>query len=535
MNPLTPRTAHLCLTGLWSAARLARDFLMSQFASRRPNILLLLTDQQRFDSIAALGNRLIVTPALDGLVRQGTAFTRCYTPSPVCVSARCALITGVPPHRSGCVDNMVMPQNIPSLMERLGALGYQTHGTGKMHFTPDARRMWGFESRDTADGGPGVDDYEAFVHNNGFAHVDEVHGQKSEYYYLPQPSQLPAHLHNSSWVAGKSLEFLARRDRERPFFLWSSFEKPHPPFENPTPWNKLYRAAEMPSPFRPPNFEALLVYWNSVQNRYKYRDAGYDDLLMRTIIAAYYSCISFVDFNIARILKGLGEELDNTLVLFASDHGELLGDYGSVGKRSMLDGAARVPLLARWPGHFAAGQICDEPASLLDIVPTCLAAAGADEPQLSAHGVDLVQLARGQCARSMVISQFQQRGYGLYMATTRQWKYVYSAPDDREWLFDLTRDARETVNRAGNPMFAQTLEKMRAALMEILRADGYVEPLEGQNWKKYPRRQVPANPDAGLLFQDAADTQRRVDALGEYARPVTLVRPDPLNLLATPE
>src|SRR5690242_2797627 len=103
----------------------------------RPNILLLCTDQQRADTIAALGNPIIKTPALDRLVREGTAFMRCYTPSPVCVPARCALVTGQPPHVTGCVDNQSMPQNRVSFMERLWRLGYQTHGVGKMHFTPD--------------------------------------------------------------------------------------------------------------------------------------------------------------------------------------------------------------------------------------------------------------------------------------------------------------------------------------------------------------------------------------------------------------
>src|SRR5262249_39925601 len=159
--------------------------------------------------------------------------------------------------------------------------------------------------------------------------------------------------------------FLERRDDDRPFFLWASFIKPHPPFEAPTPWNRLYRCAEMPLPFRPEGYESLLTFWNRVQNRYKYRDAGRDDLLLRTMRAAYYSSISCIDCHVARILEGLGEEIDRTLILFPSDHGELLGDYGSFGKRCMLDAAARIPLLARWPGRLAPGATCKTPVSLL--------------------------------------------------------------------------------------------------------------------------------------------------------------------------
>jgi arylsulfatase A-like enzyme len=197
---------------------------------KRPNILLLFTDQQRADTIAALGNPIIRTPTMDGLCREGVAFTRCYTPSPVCVSARCSMVTGLPPHRTACVDNGTpQPPDAVSFMERLAAAGYQTHGVGKMHFVPDYGRMWGFESRDFSEE-MAADGYVAMLRKHGFSHVDEPHGVRSEMYYVPQPSQLPAELHNTAWVADRAVEFLRRRDGRRPFFLWASFIKPHPPF-----------------------------------------------------------------------------------------------------------------------------------------------------------------------------------------------------------------------------------------------------------------------------------------------------------------
>jgi arylsulfatase A-like enzyme len=470
----------------------------------QPNILLLFTDQQRADTIAALGNRIIRTPALDRLAREGTAFTRCYTPSPVCVSARCALVTGLPPHVTGCVDNQPMPQDRPSLMERLRELGYQTRGVGKMHFTPDARRLWGFESRDVSEEmPPDTDDYRQFLNAHGFQHVDEPHGVRSEFYYIPQPSQLPARLHNTTWVADRSIEFLKRRDRRRPFFLWSSFIKPHPPFESPTPWNKLYRCAEMPAPFRPDGFERLLNYWNHHQNRYKYRDGGYDRQLHRTIRAAYYGCISFIDFQIGRILDALGAQADNTLIVFTSDHGELLGDYGSFGKRCMLDAAAKVPLLVRWPKAFRAGAQCAAPATLLDLWPTFLGAAGANEPQVCADGVDLRRLAKHPGLREDVISQFQDGRHGLYMIADRRWKYIYCTPDQREWLLDLQRDPCET-----KLVRSPHLARLRTRLLQRLQRNG---------WERFPKMKVPADPDAGLLFQDPRGQRERIAALGAYA------------------
>lgn len=469
----------------------------------RPNILLLFTDQQRFDTIAALGNPLIKTPALDRLVRGGVAFTRAYTPSPVCVSARCALATGLYPHRTGCCDNGCgNGAGQTSVMELLSGAGYQCHGVGKMHFEPDWRALWGFESRDLSEECNAPDDFRASLDAAGYEHVLDPHGVRSEYYYLPQPSQLPARLHNTTWVADRSLDFLDRRDRERPFFLWTSFIKPHPPFEAPTPWNKLYRCAEMPLPKRPAGGADLLTYWNLVQNRYKYRDQGVDDNLLRTMKAAYYACISFIDYQVGRLLDGLEARgaLDNTLILFSSDHGELLGDYDSFGKRSMLDSAARIPLLACWPGRLPAGERCDRPASLVDILPTCLQAAGATP--VPTDGVSLLDLSAGDAQRTSVLSQIQRERLGLYMHADERFKYIWSAADEREWLFDLRLDPLETRDCAANPLYRRQLTAARTALVERFHADRYEEPLDGAGWQRFGRAVRAPGPDAGLLFQD---------------------------------
>lgn len=479
--------------------------------SKPPNILLLFTDQQRFDTIGALGNPIIQTPALDSLVREGTAFTCAYTPSPVCMAARCSLVLGQYPHQTGCTGNTPMPQDRASLMQLLQAAGYQTHGVGKMHFGPDSRKPWGFETRDFSEEGGMVaeDDFCAFLRANGFDHLVDVHGVRSEFYYIPQPSQLPERLHHSRWVADRSVEFLRRRDRGRPFFLWSSFIKPHPPFESPVPWNRLYKAVEMRLPHLPPDCDELLTYWNRVQNRYKYRDQGLDMNLMRLIRAAYYAAVSFVDCNVGRILQALRQsgDLDHTLVIFTTDHGELLGDFASFGKRSILDAAARIPLLVRYPERFAAGEQCDEPTSLVDLLPTCLQAAGIRVPDWAA-GEDLAAVAAGAVRREHVLCQYQDHELGLYGLVGRELKYVYSAPDNREWLF-ARGQGPEQRNLAGNPCFAQALIGMRNTLIARFRADGYKAPLEGDGWRVFPKQELPADPDAWQLFQEGGAVQDR--------------------------
>lgn len=478
----------------------------------RPNILLLYTDQQRFDTIAALGNPYIQTPVLDRIVAEGTSFPSAYCPSPVCMASRCSLLLGQYAHQTGCTGNTPMPQERTSLMDLLKAEGYQTHGIGKMHFGPDTRKLWGFESRVFAEEG-GMregDDYCDFLREQGYGHIVDCYGVRSDMYYVPQVSQVPEGLHETHWVADRALEFLGSRDADRPFFLWASFTKPHPPFESPVPWNRLYKSVEMPLPHLPPDYEDLLTFWNRVQNRYKYRDQGFDWNLIRLIRAQYYATISFVDYNVGRILDRLCEqgELDDTLVIYTSDHGELLGDFGSFGKRSMLDPAARVPLLVRYPERFGGGERCDRPASPVDLLPTCLAVAGL-KPGLEHAGVDLAELAAGSPERDGVLCQYQEGEVGLYGLITEDWKYFYSAPDGKEWLVRRLPGQLDLRNSAGNPAYQGVLEDLRQRLINWFRSDGYEAPLEDDGWKVFPRREVPDTPDAWQLFQEGGAVTER--------------------------
>ncbi len=483
-----------------------------------PNILFIFTDQQRFDTISALGAPIIKTPALDQLVRDGISFLRCYTPSPVCVSARYALLTGKPPHVTGCVDNKAIEQSHPTFIERLRDRGYRTHGVGKMHFVPNATDLRGFQTRDFSE--PfGNDDYKKFLVGKGFGYIDEPFGVRSEYYYLPQVSQLPAKAHHSYWVADRSIEFLQNQPRDQPFFLWSSFIKPHPPFESPTPWNKLYRAAEMPMPYRPEGYQDQLCFWNHLQNRYKYRGAGIDDLLTRTIRAAYYSSISFIDFNIARILRALGDRIDQTYVVFASDHGEMLGDFGAFGKRCMLDGAARVPLIIRPPRSQTPGKQVSRPASLVDLHPTFLRIGRCELTDQHSENVDLMNLNETD-NRRYVYSQFSENELGHYMVTDSTWKYSYCAADEKEWLHHITGDTAEGENLIHNKTYQEIADRLRAQLIKRFELSGYTAAVENGSWRKYGTKSVTDDPDIGLLLQDPAGLQAKVDELGPYRREI---------------
>ncbi len=485
--------------------------------NNHPNILLFFCDQLRFDMIHALGNPIIRTPTLDRIVQSGVAFTSAYSPSPVCVPARACMHYGQYPKTCGCYDNCFnMPtDNRPSFMDTLTNAGYLTHGIGKCHFTPDPHALRGFKTRERQEelvSSPDHDEYLQFLHNSGFAHVCDPHGIRGEMYYVPQPAQMPAELHPTNWIGDRSVNFVREQaNSSRPWFLFSSFVHPHPPFAPPNPWHKLYRAPMVPLPMVPQDSGSLLTWINRKQNRYKYRDQGIDNNLMRNLRAYYMACVSFIDFQVGRVLAELEStgQVDNTLILFTSDHGEHLGDYNCFGKRSMHDTCARVPLLALQPGRLDGGKRIDRVTSLVDIAPTILGAAGVRDHAGRLDGLDLAEVAADSCSREEVFIQYQVAQSAIHAIVTDTWKYAYSAGDQREYLFDRKNDPQETRNRAGLVFLRDERQNLKQRLIDFLSDDPHADLLDNNDFKQYPLLCEDSDPDTGLLIQDHpwADTK----------------------------
>lgn len=478
----------------------------------KKNILLVFTDQQRFDTIGALGNPIIKTPTLDRMVHEGTAFTSAYSNCPVCVPARFSMLTGLLPHQHDCTQNEHMPRGHASVMEILRDNGYQTHGVGKMHFTFADEMFaakWGFESRvyseDNGTVVAGEENYKQFLEDNGYGHVIDIHGVRGEMYYIPQVSQMPPELHESTWVADKSIEFLTNRTDERPFFMMTSFINPHPPFDAPVPWNKLHRGPEMPPPKNPWHNEEFEHYWSTVQNRYKRKDGGNDEYLTAITKATYYNSISFIDYNLGRLLDYMSENglMENTTIIFTSDHGEMMGDYGCWGKRSFLDSSGRVPMLLLDPG-MPKDVLCTTPVSLIDVFSTILDVAGL--PQDGAcHGTSLRKIAAGE-NREFVIGQYSRNEYGVYMLTTERYKYIYSVPDDKEYFFDRLYDPLEMTNKAHSALYIRQKEELRDKLVAMLEADGFAAAVENGKWRHYPPQSMKYEQERYIYYQDPPES-----------------------------
>ena len=490
----------------------------------RPNILHIFCDQLRFDAIGANGNRIVKTPNIDRIAKMGVNFTNAYTPSPVCVAARCSLITGRYPTRTGCFSNDRMPTDMPSFMDILTENGYRTHGIGKCHFTPDSDALRGFQTRERQEEMPGRLEKEPYwqkLVDEGYDYCYEANGVRGPMYYIPQPSRLPAHLHPTNWIGDRSVEFI-ENNTNQPWYLFSSFIHPHPPFAPPVPWHKIYDPVLMPLPKFTEDDESMQMFINKAQNRYKYRDVGTDLNLLRCMKAYYYSCVSFVDHQVGRILDALEKsgQLENTMIVFTADHGELLGDYHCFGKRSGHDSCARIPMLIYRKGVFEGGYTDYRPANLVDIAPTFVEAAGVDPTPYDFDGTSLAGEAPEYtysffsshiethygCTKPIPDEIKSDREkfrniFGNYMISDGSWKYIYSAPDGREFLFDHVNDD-ETRNRFGVQSCGRIEKRLKKQLMKYLEEHGITCLSKNGEWIKYDGIEFTEAPDAGLIVQN---------------------------------
>ena len=421
------------------------------------HVVILFTDQQRRDTISALGGTRIQTPNLDALVRESQTFDNCFTPSPVCVPARLSLFSGRYPARTGCNNNNTdRVYSGSGFYSRITELGYNSCCVGKMHYLWEPYGPLGFSKRFTQEEMPGEgDNYAGYVRSR-FPWVYDIHGMRSEMYYVPQLSQLPPEAHPTQWVGDRSVEFIESADDSRPLFLFASFIHPHPPYNPPAPWQKLYRDDPEP-PLVPEGLEGFRELIGERCSCERLMMSRQDVLRAKNF---YYACVSFVDYQVGRIVSALKRRgiYDDTLILFASDHGDLMGDYNAIGKRSMVDSASRIPFILRVPGR--AGCVREDVCSLVDAAPTLLNWAGAEYGDDEFDGVDLLS----GVGHKYVFSQYDCGEHGVYMATDGREKLVYRAADGRYYYFDELPERRDVYSERGANCagLREALDKYRA-------------------------------------------------------------------------
>jgi len=446
--------------------------------SKQPNILLILSDQHRADCVGIENHPVLLTPTLDHIAAEGTYFSRCYSTCPVCVPARRSLLSGQFPHTHGArshVENEWQCANIlPAL---LGRAGYHSYLVGRdMHQYP-IRKRFGYDhvvsqydyfswlDQKTQDNvyPKGISHYSGGYYSAGILHND----------WTARPWHLDETLHMTNWTVSRAIEFLQNRDPSCPFFLTLSFLAPHPPFTPPAFYMERYLRQTLPAP--------VVGDWAEIPphgGRGLAPDSPQISLsgeALQSCLAGYYGLINHMDDQLRRILNpvdGLYRgDNEDTVIIYTSDHGEMLGDHCLFRKSQPYEGSARVPLFIRLPeGRFPRklkNNAINAPVCLEDILPTLLDIAGLEIPA-SVQGESLLSALRGESTEVRRETHIEYEN-AFHALTDGHEKYIFLKSKNTEQLFDLDNDPNETINLAAGGSHAERVSGWRQRLLAVLR------------------------------------------------------------------
>lgn len=485
----------------------------------RPNILVLMTDQQRFDALGAAGNGHIHTPALDRLAADGARFASCYVQNPICSPSRASFATGLYVHAHGLWANGVaLPDRHAVLSKVLAGVGYDCGMAGKQHLAPcangdeprldDGYRVYKW-SHDPIHTSPD-NSYHRWLkakHPGVLAHLLHTRqGASAEAGNVAKAATpadtVPVEAHYSRWVAEEAISFIAE-ERDAPFYFMANFFDPHHPFGAPAPFRDLYDADTLPGPV---GGTGELDRKPGVQAEYSLKSYGghapgfaeYSDAELREARASYYAMVSMIDAEVGRILDALdgSGQAHNTLVIFTSDHGEMLGDHAIMLKGPMLyEPLVRVPLLVRWPNRIAPGTVENRIVQNIDLTATILDAAGARDA-MEVQGESLIPLARGEATdwRDWALCEYRDSGHGatppVHTTMLRHgsrklviWHGDPATHRSRDGeLYDLASDPDELMNLYHDPAARDLREEMKDHLIDVMEATEWPRPARTAQW-----------------------------------------------------
>lgn len=440
----------------------------------RPNILLLMVDQFRGDCLGADGNRVIRTPHLDALAAGGLIFRRAYSSVPSCTPARSGLLTGLSPWHHGMLGYGRVADRYPIEKPRaLREAGYYTMSIGKNHFHPQ-RHTHGYNKCLLDESGrvesPGfISEYRQWFKEQA-PDLDPDATGIGWNDYRAKVYALPERLHPTRWTGETAVEFLKAHVRTEPFFLKVSFARPNSPYDPPERFMKMYADADLPKAavgkwaerYAPRSGEGYSI-WHG--------DLGADQV--RRSRQGYYGSISFIDEEVGRILDVLERRglLNETLIIFTADHGDMTGDHHRWRKTYAYEASARIPMLMRWPEGLAAtrgGQVSMAPVELRDVLPTFLEAASAPGAE-TLDGRSMLSLVRNPKAEWREYIDLEHDvcyspANHWNALTDGRWKYIFHARDGEEQLFDLEKDPTELKDLAQVAAHGDELRRWRGRM-----------------------------------------------------------------------
>lgn len=458
-------------------------------SKKKYNVLLLMTDQHRFDALGCYGNDVIETVNIDYIASRGTIFKNAYTPSPSCIPARACLMTGMNQWNTGILGmgkgqghmGVNFPCTLPSV---LSSAGYQTQGVGKMHFFPQ-RALNGFHNTLLDESGREeslgfISDYKKWFKERTNIDDDITDHGISWNSWMSRPYHMDERLHATYWTVDKSIDFLKTRDPSKPFFLKTSFARPHSPYDPPKWYYNLYDNKDIP--------KTKVGNWADIHDDKK--DAASPDAWrgkrkdIETARArgSYYGSIHFIDHQIGRLINYMKRNglYDDTIVIFTSDHGDMLGDHNLWRKTYAYEGSSHIPMIIKLPDDFEAKEIMessDKPVSLYDIMPTILDVLDINIPS-EVDGQSMLSLIKGEDVKwrefvhgehSTCYSELQEMQY----LTDGKIKYIWFPRIGEEQLFDLEHDPYEQHELSKDKQYKGILLKWRKRLGKILTDRGY--------------------------------------------------------------
>lgn len=452
---------------------------------RPQNVIWMTSDHMRYDHVAAHGHPGMVTPSLDRLVQEGSSFSNCFVQSPICMPSRCSFMTGFYPQQTGVTANghCLPPQFEPTVATLFRGAGYSTAQIGKLHFQPHedldfdprSRFDYGFDVFwPSEERGNYSDAYYHWLEGRFPQYASEFRVprsndlQRAQFESNPQPVDAPWQATHAGWIVDTACRYLSSR-RSEPQFLHLGFYNPHPPL---TPvreaWDLVQGRELQPRVFRPEEWsdkpEPLATILRQRDQWTEEQFAAY-----RLGLAAM---VTEMDLAIGVLLGWLeaNEMLDDTLLVFSSDHGDFAGDHGITHKgTACYDQVMRVPLIMRWPqGLPVGGRRLDGLVEKLDVLPTLINLCGGRTPG-NLPGVDLTESLRnlddaGDNIRQDVFAYYDR----MAMLRTADTKYLRFEPEGAEVLYDLAADPDELHNVASDPTYRDLLEKMREKLLHRL-------------------------------------------------------------------
>lgn len=471
-----------------------------------PNVLWICTDQQRFDTLESYGNEFVNTENLTRLANSGVQFDHCYSQSPVCTPSRASFLTGRYPRTTRCRQNgQAIPETETLITKRLSDRGYTCGLSGKLHISPchpespeapmsERRIDDGYDefhwSHDTGDYWP-TNEYRHWLREKGLEFSDESFDGSQHV-----ATSMPAEHHQTTWCAQKAINFIEANEAfDQPWLFSVNIFDPHLPFDPPEEY--LQRYLDMSEEIPLPEYTEGELADKPVFQRKDHEGAlfadereGYltfpemDDVEHRLVRAAYWAMIDLIDDQVGRMLDALERtgQREDTIVVFMSDHGEMLGDHGIYLKGPYFyDQAVRVPLIVSYPGVVQEGVESDALVELTDVAPTLRDAAGADDDGCM-QGRSLWPLLTGEHDvdehRTAVYSEFYDGKPGhtdpvvphATMVRTERYKLVRMHNLDDGELYDLDEEPREVENHWRDPEYASVKTRLLERLSDRMAA-----------------------------------------------------------------